>query len=198
MEYVRRPPLPPLPDKTISADEFWEIAQSPEFADYDIELSEGKIVGLPYTNRQHSETMSLLVANLVPFVYGNKLGRVYCCADGFVLERKGNGEDSAPRIDIAYINAATAPDPDYQDLIEGAPDLAVEVMSPSNTVSEINLKIRQLLDAGARAVWIVDPATCSVQVHSAQGIIMLREEETLSGGDILPGFEIKVADIFPS
>ena len=93
---------------------------------------------------------------------------------------------------------SACPDQVANDWIEGAPDLAVEVLSPSNLASDINLKTRQLLDAGAQAVWIVDPATRSVQIHSPQGFTVLREGDALSGGDILPGFSIKVADIFPA
>ena len=133
--------------------------------DYDIELSEGKIVGLPYTDRHHSETMALLVSRIVPFVYSNRLGRVYCNADGFALQRKSNEQDSAARIHIAYLSAARAPDPDYGGLIEGAPDLAVEIASPNRSANAVELKLSQLRDAGAKIIWVVYPKSRSVTVR---------------------------------
>ncbi len=200
MEAIRAAPMPTMSalDKTISVDEFLEMANSPEYAGCNFELVEGVIFPVSYTNRQHSETLSLLAARLVAFVYGHKLGRVYSGDGGFVLERTSIGRDSVRGVDIAFIKAANAPDPNVPSVIEGAPDLAIEIISPSNTVSDIDLKISQLLAAGAQAVWIVYPEARKVQVHTRQGIRVFLEDDTLTGGELLPDFRIKVADIFPA
>ena len=78
-----------------------------------------------------------------------------------------------------------------------APDLAVEVISPSNEAADIRLKIRQLLDAGTALVWIIYPNLHIVDVHTQDGATSLNAADTLSGGDVLPGFEIPVREIFP-
>ena len=174
------------------------MSNSPKYADCQIELVEGVIYSVSYTNRQHSETLSLLSANLVSFVYSNNLGRVYSGDGGFVLKRTSSGRDSVRGVDIAFIHSANAPDPSVPSVIEGAPDLAIEIISPSNTAADIQLKLFQLFDAGAKLVWVVFPETRSVEVHSDAGAKTLRTDDTLDGGEVLPGFNIKVADIFPA
>ena len=79
-----------------------------------------------------------------------------------------------------------------------APDLAVEIISPGNKAVDNHLKIRQLLDAGTALVWIVYPDIKMVEVHKVEGAVTLKIGDALRGGDVLPGFEIRIADIFPS
>ncbi|MCY3574065.1 MAG: Uma2 family endonuclease [Chloroflexi bacterium] len=181
----------------ISADDFLKMSNSPEYADCNLELVEGVILPVSYTNRQHSEIMSLLAARLVTFVYGNNLGRVYSGDGGFVLERTSSGRDSVRGVDIAFIKSANAPDPNVPAVIEGAPDLAIEIISPSNTAADMQLKLFQLFAAGASLVWVVYPETRSVEVHTATSAKTLMASDTLEGDGVLPGFSVKVADIFP-
>jgi Uma2 family endonuclease len=78
-----------------------------------------------------------------------------------------------------------------------APDLAVEVLSPSDSASDVFEKIDEWLDAGTRLVWLVDPDKKTVTVHAAKRpAIKLRLGDTLEGEDVLPGFKLPVADIF--
>ncbi len=197
MEAIHTLPSVPTQERYISADEFLEIANSPLYANCLVELIEGEIVTVPFTNRQHSEILSLVTAKMVDFVYSNKLGRVYSGDGGFLLERSVIGKDTLRGIDIAYMSAANAPDPNVPSVIEGSPDLAIEIVSPSNAVEDIELKVNQLFRAGTRVIWIVIPGSRSVHVRTADSSSVLRESDTLTGGDILPGFEVKVADIFP-
>lgn len=83
-------------------------------------------------------------------------------------------------------------------LLEVAPDLAVEVISPCNEAADIHRKIRQLLAAGTTLVWIVYPATRTVEVHTHSGAAALERAAILKGGDVLPGFEVAVHEIFPA
>lgn len=78
-----------------------------------------------------------------------------------------------------------------------APDLAVEVVSPSNTMREINDKICDYLDAGTRMVWIIEPRRRTVTVYrSHDDIRILGEGDEVDGGDVLPGFSLRVRDLF--
>lgn len=80
---------------------------------------------------------------------------------------------------------------------EGAPDLCVEIISPSETYREISAKIDEYLRSGAREVWIVDPGDGTVSVHNASGgYRILHGEDRLTATDIVPGFECTVADVF--
>ena len=199
MEALREPPtLSPPVEAYISADEFWDMSNSPDYADIYGELIEGRVIEMPRPKQVHAYVATQIGVALANHVTSNDLGIVYASEMGYVLARRPSGRDTVRGIDVSFISGERMPDTRAADWVEGAPDLAVEVLSPSNTVSDINLKIRQLLNAGARAVWIVDPKTRSVQAHSAQDIRGYKEGDTLSGGDILPGFSIKLADIFPA
>lgn len=79
------------------------------------------------------------------------------------------------------------------------PDLAVEVLSRSNTNAEIERKIGEYFISGTRLIWIVDPTSRTVRVlTSMNNRRMLSEHETLDGGEVLPGFTLPIADIFSS
>jgi Uma2 family endonuclease len=78
-----------------------------------------------------------------------------------------------------------------------APDLAVEVLSPSNTKAEMARKRREYFEAGVRLVWEVDPRARTVDVYeSPEHSTRLDESQTLEGGDVLPGFALQLADLF--
>ena len=200
MEAIRTlPSAPTAPDygDYISVDEFLEIADSPKYADCLVELVEGEIVTVPYHNRQHTEIMGLISAPLVTYVRSNNLGRVYVGDGGFVLERTRVGRDTLRGIDIAFMRADNAPDPSVPRVINDAPDLAIEIVSPGNEPDDIDLKIMQLQRAGTPLIWVFYPATRRVYVYEVDGVSILSESDTLTGGDVLPGFEVKVADLFP-
>lgn len=182
----------------ISADDFLKMSNSPEYADCRMELVEGRIVEMSHPKPIHAIVATELGFALKLHVTKHGLGIVFSHELGFVLERRPIGRDTVRGIDISFLSTERTSGLLPDSWFEGAPDLAVEVMSPSNTVSDINLKIRQLLEAGAQAVWVVDPVTRAVHVHTAQGIRVFNENDSLSGGEVLPGFRIPVADIFPA
>ncbi len=76
------------------------------------------------------------------------------------------------------------------------PDLAVEIVSPNDRFSDVQAKVREYLAAGTRLVWVVWPEGRSVIVHGADGVVELGPEDVLSGADVLPGFEVRVGQLF--
>jgi Uma2 family endonuclease len=79
----------------------------------------------------------------------------------------------------------------------GAPDLAVEITSPSNRAPDVQEKVTDYLDAGVRLVWVVDPHTRTVTTHAPDATArILRQTDTLNGGDVLPGFRLPLAGFF--
>ncbi len=181
-----------------SAEDFLEVANLPEYADCRVELVEGKIVTMPFNNSLHGWIVIYLGGRLSLFVAENKLGLVTGADADFVLERNPEGRDTVRGLDIAFISREKAPDPLPNAWLEVAPDLVIEVISPSNTADDTRLKVRQLLRAGCAQVWVVYPNLREVDAHSEKGIRVYREGDTLACPDILPGFEIAVSDIFPS
>lgn len=181
----------------ISADGFLKIVGSPEYGDRIVELVNGEIFEMPLPNGQHGEVLAILTIRIGQYILENDLGRVATGDAGFVLERNPDGRDTVRGTDLAFISKSKAPAPLPNTLLEYAPDLAVEVISPSNEAADIRLKIRQLLDAGTALVWIVYPDLRIVDVHTREGATTLNAADTLSGGDVLPGFEVRVREIFP-
>jgi Uma2 family endonuclease len=124
-------------------------------------------------------------------------GWVYGPDNGFRCFPDDPGRVRKP--DVAFVSVARMPVETYED--EGfcttAPDLVVEVVSPNDLASEVEGKRDEWLAAGVRAVWIVHPETRTVHTHtSAGGYTFLREADTLTAPDLLPGFAVPVADLF--
>ena len=81
--------------------------------------------------------------------------------------------------------------------ISAAPDLVVEILSPSEPASELDAKVRDYFAAGTRLIWVVDPIARIVDVRRRDGLARrLTETEALDGADVLPGFELSVAQLF--
>jgi len=181
----------------ISADRFIALVDSPEYANRIVELVEGEIIEMPLPNGEHGEILAILTIKVGQYVLEGNLGRVATGDTGFILERNPGGRDTVRGMDLAFISRSKAPAPLPSAFVEFAPDLAVEVILPSNDAADIRLKIRQLLDAGTTLIWIVYPELRIVDVHTRDGASTLEAGDALSGGDVLPGFEIPVREIFP-
>ena len=182
--------------REITADNFMDFAQLPENADRHIELVEGEIVEMPACNLEHAQIESRLDVIIGSHVMRNNLGRTYSGNAAIVLERSDRRGDTLRGLDFAFVSYERSPLRPVSPM-EIAPDLAIEVMSPSNTVPDIRRKIAQLINAGCPHVWIVHPDMREVDIHTADGMKTFREGDTLSAPDILPGLEIAVSDIFP-
>ena len=128
-------------------------------------------------------------------VIPNRLGRLIGSDAGVILERD---PDTVREPDIAFISAARMPlDERVTGYSEVIPDIVVEIKSPSDSVAEVNDKARMWHDCGVPLVWAAYPETRTIDVHRADGsITTLREDDVLDGGEILPGFAVRVSDIF--
>lgn len=187
-----------IQEQFISADRFLELVDAPEYQDRVLELVEGVIVDMPKPKRIHGVVVAELTFRLTAYVKENDLGEMTSGDPGFVLERNSYGRDTVRGLDIAFISKSRELGPPDFSWYELGPDLAVEVISPSNKAGDIHLKVMQLLNAGARLVWLVYPESRTVVVYTSDGATTLHETDTLSGGDVLPGFQLPVSDIFPS
>ena len=135
-----------------------------------------------------------IAALLKDFVAARRLG-VVSGSDGFfrLLDSSARGPD------VAFLSRNRFPDGRFpQEAYPAlAPDLAVEVLSPGNTKAEMMRKRIEYFHSGVRLVWIVDCRSRSVAVYTTPvGVTVLDEEATITGGDVLPGFECAVADFF--
>ncbi|MCC6314275.1 MAG: Uma2 family endonuclease, partial [Thermomicrobiales bacterium] len=125
----------------------------------------------------------------------NRLGRVYGADSGFVLFPD---QETVRSPDAAFVSYEQFPsDERPRGFLRLAPDLAVEVLSPSDRIADALAKIAMHLDAGVRLVWLIDPARRSVTAFTPDAPpTVLPPGATLDGGEVLPGFAVPVADLF--
>lgn len=184
-------------EQYISADRFQDLVDAPEYQDRVLELVAGVIVEMPKPKRIHGVVLARPTMKIASHVAANDRGEVTSGDPGFVLERNEYGRDTVRGLDIAILSKSRELGPAEFTGYEMGPDLAVEVISPSNKTSDTHLKVMPLLKAGTRLVWLVYPESRTVVSHSTNGAATLHEGDSLSGGGVLPGFELRVGDIFP-
>ncbi len=139
---------------------------------------------------------TLLVEFLAPFVRAHRLGRVF----GEMIFRIDQAKDLQRRPDVAFVSHARwpvhrkAPKVAVWDMV---PDLAIEVVSPSNTANHVHEKIHEYFEAGVTRVWVVYPGQKEVYVYASPARIeVLQLGEELDGGDLIPGFRLPLAALF--
>jgi Uma2 family endonuclease len=161
---------------------------------YRHELQEGFLLAEPPPAPRHGALHARLSRLLGNFVAGTPLGAIYCDT-GFLLSRD---PDTVRSPDVAFVSRARIEGhADESRYFAGAPDLAIEILSPSNQPGDIHAKVADYLAAGATLVWIVDPQTRTVTTYRTLLAPKLkRGDAALSGEDVLPGFEIAVGAIF--
>jgi Uma2 family endonuclease len=175
----------------ITADELLTLPRG----EFRYELVKGELKKMSPAGHEHGAVIMQLAAPLAHHVRQERLGRVYAAETGFKL---ATDPDTVRAPDIAFIT---------QDRVEqvgkargywpGAPDLAVEVLSPDDRVSEIEDKISEWLRGGSRQVWVVSPQLRTVTIYFSTGdILVLTDNDRLEGGDVVPGFQIQVNEIF--
>lgn len=158
------------------------------------ELIGGDLVREPPPGQDHGSVAGRVLVHVGRFVLEHGLGEIYAAETGFVLARK---PDTVRCPDAAFVsNERLAAASVHGVYFEGAPDLAIEVLSPGNKTRETAQKVRQYLAAGGRAVWVVDPARRTVTVHlPGQVPQTFGPEDTLDGAPALPGFRIRVSEL---
>ncbi len=160
------------------------------------ELVEGELRMMSPAGSEHGAVISRLNRRLGAFVEQHGLGETFGAETGFLLE---TNPDTVLAPDVAFIRADRIPATGLpRSYWPGAPDLAVEVQSPSDRATEVLVKVQRWLAAGTRAVWIVDPVTQSATVYSGDDAPkLLMVSDFLEGGDVLPGFRCSLQELFP-
>lgn len=177
--------------KPMTADELLAMPDD----DWRYELVKGELIRMAPAGSEHGEVAMDLAGPLHQHVKAHNLGKVYAAETGFKLE---SNPDTVRAPDIAFIRRERVEQIGRpKGFWPGAPDLAVEVVSPGDTVNEVEEKVGEWLAAGAGVVWVVSPKLRTITVYrSLNDIAVLTEKDTLHGGDVVPGFQIRVREIF--
>ncbi len=168
-----------------------------QFAELDVEgpceLIEGAVHMVTPAAWESGRLGARVARALLNFVEPACLGEVGGADAGFILSRD---PDTVRAPDAAFVRADRLAER-IEGFFPGPPDLAVEVVSPSDRVHDVEAKAEAWLEAGTRMVWVVWPNTRTVSVHvPGQPVRTYREGEALCGADVIPGFECDVADVF--
>jgi Uma2 family endonuclease len=169
-----------------------DLARMPDDASVQIELDEGELITMPPAGFEHGDCENQIMFLLTRHVRKNKLGKVVTGDTGFRLNDR---TVFAP--DVAFVRRERVEAVRSKSFANGAPDLAVEIFSPSDGVRQSTRKVKQYLAAGCHTVWLVYPKSKKVVVFEASGAERtLRSNDTLDAPELLPGFSVKVAELF--
>ena len=154
------------------------------------ELDEGELVTEPSPVLRHNMIRPRIATALRQYVESNYLGMLVEEMD-FRL-----AHDTIRNPDIAFVTSDHLMSIDLdRSPVEGAPALAVEVISPSNRAESMAKKVKQYLQAGCGSVWIVYPAKRMAEIHSREGVRKVYEPEMVRDESLLPGFSLSLSNV---
>jgi len=159
------------------------------------EVVRGRLRELAPANFKHGVIAGRLFARLYQFAESHGVGYVLMAETGFILSEE---PVTLRAPDVAFVRRERVPTGDLpEQFAHFAPDLVVEVLSPSDTYSALAEKVGDWLEAGVALVWVVDPQGKKGYIYrKEQPVRVVGDDEILSGEDVLPGFECRVSEIF--
>lgn len=184
----------PKSETILTAEEFWELPEPSHGGR--LELVEGRVVSDMPVGERHAALAAELAASILGFVKPRRLGRVHIGLG----HRLARGPDTVRAPDVSFLSAGRLPAVPGDRFVEGAPDLAIEIMSPEDREPDVARKVEEYFDAGAKRVWIVRPRNRSITVHRPGG-----DAHTYTHGDVLTsddagfeaeGFELSLPALF--
>ncbi|HEU4387766.1 MAG TPA: Uma2 family endonuclease [Blastocatellia bacterium] len=175
----------------VSAD---ELLRMPDDG-FRYELVKGELRRMSPAGHKHGRIAATFTWRLGPHVKTNNLGVVYAAETGFLLS---TDPDTVRAPDVAFVSRARLEEVgEVEGFWPGAPDLAVEVISPGDTYTEVEEKVIEWLEAGAKMFLVLNPRKRTVAVNRPSGqVTVLNEEATLDIDDVVPGFTAAVRDLF--
>lgn len=159
------------------------------------ELVKGELRKTSPAGSEHGAIIVNITVLLGQHVKSNQLGVCFGAETGFKI---ASDPDTVRAPDVAFVSRGRVPEGGIpKKFWPGAPDLAVEVLSPGDTLEEVEEKVEDWLSAGTRAVWVVSPKRRSLTVYrSMTDMKRLSESDELDGGEVVPGFRCKVSEFF--
>lgn len=167
-----------------------EFARMPTSEAEDYELVEGELVPLPSANPMHADIRDCLVQVLRNYFDRNPTGRVLSEVDCRI------NEETVRRPDLAIFVAGRLDGVDRKKIpLPFAPDIAVEVLSPSEIAFDVNRKVLQYLAGGSQEVWVLDHENREIFIQTDDGIRLLRGGEAVLETPVLPGFSAPISKL---
>lgn len=179
--------------------EFWtdaELLALGANTDVKYELCDGKIIAMPPAKPRHGAVIMQLAYFLSAYLQENKIGRLFDGQTGFRLSIEHCYEP-----DISFVSTERMkhilPAGGLDALFHAAPDLAIEVLSPSDSITKTERRMQLYLSYGARLAWMIDPKNKTARVYrQGQSFEPLRGNQMLTGNSVLPGFRVSLTKVF--
>lgn len=186
-------------ERLYTAEDLWEMSHRAEYVGARLELSEGRLIIMSPAGWKHGGITSTLNRYVGDFVADNDLGMTTAAETGYILYKNPdpNGKDTVRAPDVGFVAAARIPENLPDGYVPFAPDLAIEVISPGDDADEVDQKVREYLRYGTRMIWLFYPKTRTAAVYTPTSYTPIEREGMINGGDILPGFELRLSDVFP-
>jgi Uma2 family endonuclease len=180
-------------ERLIDAEEFQRLPDEPG---YRLELVRGKVVRSPGPGPRHGQVATNVVLIVGGFVRQNDLGNLLSGGTSYVIERS---PDTVRGPDVSFIARGRVSGDRLPDsYLERSPDLAIEILSPSNRPSELRQRMADLFRGGCREVWVLDPRRERVTVYDGlDSSVTIGVDEDLTSS-LLPGFRCRVGEFFRS
>jgi Uma2 family endonuclease len=195
---IQEPINPIEPVRLPRKDGPWKIEDLEGLADHEnsYDLVHGDLYMMTPASPVHGRYITRLVAALHPYVEENNLGEIYTAESGFILQPEPDLTVRAP--DVAFVRKDRIPPADQQQgFWPLAPDLVIEIISPSESAESIQEKVQDYLTAGTRLIWLVYPRLRSVvEYRSPSQIRQYNLAETLDAGDVILGFHLRMQTLF--
>ncbi len=175
----------------ITADDLLAMAEDGQRR----ELVKGEVRSMAPAGGEHGRNGARLLVLLGTYVVQHGLGEVFAAETGFRVERS---PDTVLAPDVSFLTRERWESLERPEAyIDGAPDLAAEVVSPSDSSEEVHEKALRWLEAGVRLLWVVHPRRQTVTVYTPdRRATVLGLEDTLDGGDVVPGFSLPIQQLF--
>ncbi|MDH3717589.1 MAG: Uma2 family endonuclease [Planctomycetota bacterium] len=177
--------------ETFTAAQLWQLSDN----SHRYELVSGELRMMSPAGQEHGKIAMRVGSKLDQHVGQHRLGVVYAAETGFMI---GTNPDTVRAPDVAFISQSRLDEiGEFAGYWPGAPDLAVEVLSPNDTDRAVEEKSLAWLNAGSRQVWVVDPAQRTITVyHSAEDIRVLDVKSELTAEELLPGWTLSLSELF--
>ena len=171
-----------------------ELLERPDDG-FRFELVKGELVKTAPAGSEHGKIAMRLGWRLAQHVESQNLGNVYAAETGFQL---ASNPDTVRAPDVAFVRQERVAEAgEVRGFWPGAPDLAVEVISPGDIYTEVEHKVLDWLQAGTLMVVVVNPRQRIVTLYRSRAdIVILTQDDTLDGKDVVPGWSLPIQELF--
>ena len=178
----------------ITDEQFWQLCHQHQDLQFE-RTAEGELIIMSPTGGLTSDRNSDINFQLRLWNRNRKFGKVFDSSGGFKLPNGADRSPDAAWVELSRWNSLTRQQ--QERFVPLCPDFVVELRSPSDTLKDIQNKMQEYLDNGAKLGWLIDPQRQMVEIYRpSQQVEILHSPNTVSGENILPGFSLDLAEIF--